>query len=47
MQVARDLGKQGKGRRIVVLLPDTGRNYLTKIYSDDWMEGNGFMEVFE
>lgn len=43
MQVARDLGKQGRGKRIVALLPDTGRNYLTKIYSDDWMKANGFM----
>lgn len=43
LQVARDLGRKGKGKRIVVLLPDTGRNYLTKIYSDDWMKGNGFI----
>lgn len=43
LQVARDLGRQGKGKRIVVLLPDTGRNYLTKIYTDDWMKVNGFI----
>jgi len=29
---------------IVVLLPDTGRNYMTKIYSDRWMQENGFWE---
>ena len=29
---------------IVVILPDTGRNYLTKIYSDSWMRENGFWE---
>jgi cystathionine beta-synthase len=29
---------------IVVILPDTGRNYLTKIYSDDWMKENGFWD---
>jgi cystathionine beta-synthase len=29
---------------IVVLLPDTGRNYLTKIFSDRWMQENGFWE---
>lgn len=33
-----------KGSNIVVLLPDTGRNYLTKIFSDDWMFENGFLE---
>ncbi len=29
---------------IVVLLPDTGRNYLNKIFSDTWMQENGFWE---
>ncbi|HEX6256317.1 MAG TPA: cystathionine beta-synthase [Euzebyales bacterium] len=28
---------------IVVLLPDSGRNYLSKIYNDDWMISNGFL----
>ena len=27
---------------VVVILPDTGRNYLTKLFSDRWMEANGF-----
>jgi cystathionine beta-synthase len=27
---------------IVVLLPDTGRNYLSKLHSDEWMRDNGF-----
>lgn len=31
-------------REIVVLLPDTGRNYMTKIFSDRWMQENGFWE---
>jgi len=29
---------------IVVLLPDTGRNYIDKIYSDRWMMENGFLK---
>ncbi len=29
---------------IVVLLPDTGRFYLGKLYSDDWMIANGFLD---
>ena len=33
-----------KPKYIVVLLPDTGRNYLTKIFSDSWMQENGFWE---
>jgi cystathionine beta-synthase len=28
---------------IVVLLPDTGERYLSKIYSDDWMRENGYL----
>ncbi len=31
-------------RYIVVLLPDTGRNYMNKIFSDPWMKENGFWE---
>lgn len=31
------------GSVVVVLLPDTGRNYLSKIFSDEWMEENGFL----
>ena len=30
------------GKLVVVLLPDTGRNYLGKIFSDAWMKQNGF-----
>lgn len=29
---------------VVVLLPDTGRNYLSKIFDDDWMASNGFLD---
>jgi cystathionine beta-synthase len=30
---------------IVVLCPDTGRNYLSKMYDDAWMANNGYLEV--
>jgi cystathionine beta-synthase len=33
-----------KPKFIVVLLPDTGRNYLSKIFSDAWMQENGFWQ---
>ena len=29
---------------IVVLLPDSGRSYLSKIFNDDWMASNGFLD---
>ncbi len=28
---------------IVVLLPDTGRGYLAKIFNDEWMADYGFL----
>jgi len=30
------------GKTVVVIFPDTGRNYLTKFYNDEWMVKNGF-----
>ena len=27
---------------VVVILPDSGRSYLSKIFNDDWMTSNGF-----
>lgn len=29
---------------VVVLLPDSGRSYLSKTFSDEWMRENGFFE---
>jgi cystathionine beta-synthase len=39
LQVAKELGK---GKTIVVPLPDGGRSYVSKLYSDEWMRDNGF-----
>ncbi len=42
-QLAAEL--QAEGRRdavIVVLLPDSGRGYLTKVFNDDWLARYGF-----
>ncbi len=32
-----------RGQTIVTLLPDSGRNYLSKIFSDRWMKEQGFL----
>jgi cystathionine beta-synthase len=29
-----------EGAVVVVLLPDTGRNYVSKVFDDDWMLAN-------
>ena len=45
LQVARELasGDAGPAATIVVLLPDGGRNYLSKLYNDEWMRVNGLL----
>lgn len=35
--------KMGPDDVIVVLMPDGGRGYLSKVFSDDWMLENGFL----
>ena len=41
LQVAQELDED---KLIVVLFPDNGRSYLSKVYSDQWMQDNGFLE---
>jgi cystathionine beta-synthase len=45
LAVVRDLAAQPDGRQalVVVLLPDSGRSYLSKIYNDEWMRANGLL----
>ncbi|MHB8468630.1 MAG: cystathionine beta-synthase [Gaiellaceae bacterium] len=40
-QVAQRLGP---GKRVLTLIPDSGRNYLSKFYDDNWMLEHGFLE---
>ena len=39
---ARELGP---GDIVVVLLPDSGRSYLSKIFNDEWMYDMGFLRA--
>jgi cystathionine beta-synthase len=41
LKVARDLAP---GQTLVVVLPDSGDRYLSKVFDDDWMRENGFLE---
>jgi cystathionine beta-synthase len=34
----------GPGDRILTMLPDSGRSYLSKFYDDNWMLEHGFLE---
>jgi cystathionine beta-synthase len=40
LEVGRDLGPEAV---IVVVLPDSGRGYLSKVYDDGWMADHGFL----
>lgn len=42
LRAAKDLGPDDV---VVVLLPDSGRGYLAKIFNDDWMQSYGFLKL--
>jgi cystathionine beta-synthase len=41
LQVAR---RMDEGKNILVIFPDNGRGYLSKLYNDAWMRENGFLD---
>ena len=43
LEVAKELGDDAL---IVVLFPDSGKSYLSKLYNDEWMRQNGFLQRF-
>jgi cystathionine beta-synthase len=45
LQVARRL--DDPDALFVVLLPDSGRNYITKLFNDDWLRANGLLGAEE
>ncbi len=47
MQALKQLNEEGefnKDSKVVVIFPDHGSRYMSKIYSDKWMEDQGFLE---
>lgn len=47
MQALKQLNTEGefkKGDNIVVIFPDHGSRYMSKVYSDKWMEDQGFFD---
>jgi len=47
MVAAMKIAPEYRGKNIVVIFPDSGYRYLSKIYSDEWMLSNNFLEVNE
>jgi cystathionine beta-synthase len=37
-------GEKMKGKNILIVIPDSGNRYLSKVYNDDWMREAGFLE---
>ncbi|WP_242204607.1 PLP-dependent cysteine synthase family protein [Aestuariivivens insulae] len=47
MQAIKQLNEQGefkKGDKVVVIFPDHGSRYMSKVYSDKWMNEQGFFD---
>jgi cystathionine beta-synthase len=46
VQLARELAAEGRDDAvIVVLLPDSGRGYLAKVFNDEWLSQYGFLHA--
>ncbi|HLZ48910.1 MAG TPA: cysteine synthase, partial [Candidatus Limnocylindria bacterium] len=43
LTVAKELDESAL---VVVILPDSGKSYLSKLYNDEWMRQNGFLQRF-
>ena len=43
-RIAREDGDRASDAVVVVILPDGGRNYLSKLYSDEWMRKQSLLE---
>jgi cystathionine beta-synthase len=42
-RVMKERGAAAREAVIVVIFPDGGRNYLSKLYNDEWMRANGLL----
>jgi cystathionine beta-synthase len=42
LEIGRDLGPE---HVVVVIIPDSGRGYLSKVYDDEWMSDYGFLSA--
>jgi cystathionine beta-synthase len=40
----KEQGDAVKGKNVLIMLPDSGNRYLSKVYDDDWMEEAGYLE---
>jgi cystathionine beta-synthase len=41
MHAALQVALVDSSRMVVVIVPDSGRGYLSKVFNDEWMVGHG------
>jgi cystathionine beta-synthase len=44
MKWVRNQGDSLRGKNVLIILPDSGNRYLSKVYNDDWMREAGFLD---
>jgi cystathionine beta-synthase len=44
VEAAQRVAVETPDRLVVVIIPDSGRGYLSKVFNDDWMSEKGFLE---
>jgi cystathionine beta-synthase len=44
-RIMRERGDAAREAVMVVIFPDGGRNYLSKLYNDEWMRANGLLST--
>jgi cystathionine beta-synthase len=42
VEAALQVAREDRSRLVVVIVPDSGRGYLSKVFNDEWMEREGF-----
>jgi cystathionine beta-synthase len=42
VEAAVEVATEEPGRLVVVVIPDSGRGYLSKVFNDEWMRAHGF-----
>ena len=48
MQAVKQLALEGefdKNSNVIMIFPDHGSRYMSKVYSDDWMNEQGFFDA--
>jgi len=42
---AKAQGERLRGKNVLIVLPDSGNRYMSKVYDDDWMREAGFLDA--